>query len=71
MKWISIEEDVDPPFKKALLVIHSGSRAAVIGRLISITTRADSKEYEFDTHASEQWKELKITHWLEIPEIPY
>jgi len=52
------------------LVIHNGSRAAVIGRLISITTRVDSKEYEFDTHASEQWKELKITHWLEIPEIP-
>jgi hypothetical protein len=71
MKWISVEEDVDPPFNKSLLVIHNGARSCVIGRLDEIRINSERKEFVFRSQASKEWQDLKITHWLEIPEMPY
>ena len=58
-------------FIEDVLNIDIRSRSCVIGRLEEIRIKSDRKEFIFRSQASKEWQELKITHWLEIPELPY
>jgi len=70
MKWVSIEDDIVPPFNTKLLVcIDFRMGNYFFARLLKIEINSTAKEYIWDLHASQEIKELvddgrmEIKHW--------
>lgn len=70
MKWISIGDEIDPPFSTKLLVcVDHRMGNYFFARLHKIEINSGGKEYIWDIHASQEIKELvsdgrmKVKHW--------